>query len=145
MPRDIAVFFQAYRSAFNALDGQAVADLYAQPSGIAQGGVYTHWPSRQLVRDNMEALCRLYQGQGFVAADFETAELRRQGDRHAFADLQWRITWNQGQAPWVFHTSYNLVLTDEGWKVLLCTAYSEDRLVLAAQSALPGSDAHEVS
>jgi ketosteroid isomerase-like protein len=135
MPREITAFFEAYRGAFNALNGAAVADLYAEPSGIAQGGAYTHWPSREPVRENMEALCRLYQDKGFIAADFETANFVSQSEQYAFADLRWRITWDQGKEPWCFNTSYNLVRTPEGWKVLLCTAYTEDKLVQAEIAA----------
>ena len=54
---------------------------------------------------------------------------------HALADIQWRIDWNAGQEPWRFKTTYNLVRTDQGWKILLCTAYSEAALHKAAVAA----------
>jgi ketosteroid isomerase-like protein len=135
MPREIKEFFESYRDAFNALDGNAVAELYAEPSGIAQNGVYTHWPQRQPVAENMAALCRLYQDKGFVRADFEPHQFIEQGSNHAAADLQWRIEWNSGQEPWHFKTAYNLVRTARGWKILLCTAYTESALFSAASAA----------
>ena len=135
MPRDIRAFFESYRDAFNALDGAAVADLYADQSGIAQDAIYTYWPSRQLAADNMIALCKLYQEKGFVRADFKAGQFIDQGKSHAVAGIVWQIDWNAGQEPWRFKTTYNLVRTAQGWQVLLCTAYSEAALHKAASAA----------
>lgn len=134
MPSEIRAFFEKYRDAFNALNGNAVASLYAEPSGIAQDAVYTHWASRRDVAENMNALCRLYESKGFVRADFEPGQFIQQGESHAVADVQWRIDWSGDQAPWHFRTSYNLLRTAEGWRVLLCTAYTE-ALFKAASAA----------
>jgi hypothetical protein len=135
MPHEIRAFFESYRNAFNALNGSAVAEFYAEPSGIAQDGTYTHWPERQPVAENMIALCKLYGDRGFVRANFEPCQFIDQGERYAVADLQWRIDWNGVQEPWCFKTTYNLVRTQQGWKVLLCTAYSEAALHRAADAA----------
>jgi hypothetical protein len=135
MPREIRAFFESYRDAFNALDGHAVADLYAEPSGIAQGGVYTHWPERGTVAANMTALCGLYKDKGFLRADFEAGQFVDQGETHAVADVLWRIDWDGGQDPWRFRTTYNLVRVSGVWQVLLCTAYSEPALVEVAGAA----------
>jgi ketosteroid isomerase-like protein len=135
MPSEIRAFFECYRDAFNALDGKAVADLYAEPSGIAQDAAYTHWPTRKPVAENMIALCEIYKDKGFVRAEFEPGQFIEQGENHAIADVQWRIDWNAGQEPWRFKTTYNLVRTAEGWRVLLCTAYSEAALHQAESAA----------
>jgi 2-oxoglutarate dehydrogenase complex dehydrogenase (E1) component-like enzyme len=135
MPKDLTQFFETYRDAFNSLQGNAVAELYAEPSGIAQGGVYTHWPDRVPVIENMNALCDLYRKKGYVRADFEPIAYVNQGDQHAIADLRWRIEWNDGQEPWQFNTTYNVVHTNQGWRVLLCTAYTEDKLFKVTSAA----------
>jgi hypothetical protein len=134
MPNEIKEFFENYRYAFNALDGSLVSEFYAEPSGIAQDGSYTHWPQRGPVAENMTALCKLYKDKGFIRADFEPCQFIGQGEKYAVADLQWRIDWN-GQEPWRFKTTYNLVRTEQGWKVFLCTAYSEAALHRAASAA----------
>ncbi len=128
MPTEIRKFFEHYREAFNSLDGQAVAELYAVPSGIAQDRKYTHWPAFEPIRDNMVALCSLYRERGYVAAAFEPTAFLQQGKDYAIADLSWKIEWSNGAEPWQFSTTYNLVRTAEGWRVLLCTAYSEAQL-----------------
>ncbi|MBX7228038.1 MAG: nuclear transport factor 2 family protein [Burkholderiaceae bacterium] len=135
MPSEIIKFFQAYRDAFNTLNGGAVAMLYAEPSGIAQDGRYTHWPNRVPVQENMEALCQMYRNKGFVRADFELGQFIDQGEQFAVADLQWQIDWDRDQDSWRFRTTYNLVYTGKGWKVLLCTAYTEAALFNAERVA----------
>ena len=134
MPREIRAFFENYRDAFNALDGHAIAELYAVPSGIAQDAAYTHWPSRQPVAQNMIALCKIYADKGFVHADFEPAQFIDQGTNHAVADILWRIDWSGGQEPWRFKTTYNLIRTAQGWRVQLCTAYAEATLHQASSA-----------
>ena len=128
MPTEIRQFFERYRDAFNSLDGEAVARLYSVPSGIAQDGQYTHWPDFEPIRDNMVALCSLYRERGYAAAEFEPGAFLQQGEKYAIADLSWKINWSSGAAPWQFNTTYNLVRAEEGWRVLLCTAYSEAQL-----------------
>ena len=128
MPTEIRQFFERYRDAFNSLNGEAVARLYSVPSGIAQDGNYTHWPEFEPIRDNMVALCSLYRDRGYAAAEFKPGPFLQQGENYAIADLSWKINWSSGDAPWEFNTTYNLVRTQEGWRVLLCTAYSEAQL-----------------
>ncbi|MFN7211990.1 MAG: hypothetical protein ACK5US_03495 [Lysobacteraceae bacterium] len=128
MTADLRQFFDTYRDAFNRLDGEAVARLYAIPSGIASDTGYEHWTAFDPIRDNMVALCRLYRDHGFVQARFEPGTFIAQGVQYAVADLHWHIARAGDSPPWVFSTTYNLIRTVDGWRVLLCTAYSEERL-----------------
>ena len=128
MPTEIRALFERYRVAFDALDGEAVARLYAVPSGIASDTGYEHWATFDHVRENMVSLCQLYRENGYVAASFEQASYLEQGEHFAIADLRWNIERSNGLKPWQFNSTYNLMRTAEGWKVLLCTAYSEKRL-----------------
>ena len=127
MPAEIRVFFESYRAAFNALDGEAVARLYAVPSGIADDTGYEHWPTYEPIRKNMVALCELYRENGYVCAEFEPVAFIGQGEHFGVADLAWKIQWRTKE-PSRFNTTYNVMRTGEGWRVLLCTAYSEQRL-----------------
>ena len=128
MPKEIRSFFEQYREAFNRLDGEAVARLYAVPSGIASESGYTHWPTVEPIRQNMVALCELYRANGYVSAEFEQVAFLPQGENFAVADISWNIERSAEQEPWRFNTTYNLMRTSEGWRVLLCTAYSENKL-----------------
>ena len=128
MPRDVAQFFEQYRDAFNRLDGGAVADLYCVPSGIVSDVGLTTWDSRDPIAKNMGALCDLYRANGFKQAAFETSHFFAQGNEFVVADLAWTIEREGGADPWCFRTTYNLRRMVEGWRVILCTAYEEQRL-----------------
>jgi uncharacterized protein (TIGR02246 family) len=128
MPSEIRAFFDSYREAFNRLDGEAVARLYAVPSGIVSDRGYTHWQSFEPIAQNMVALCELYAENGFASAAYEPVAFIEQGNDLAVADVSWNIERTDGQEPWRFNTTYNLMRMAKGWRVLLCTAYREKRL-----------------
>ncbi len=134
MNPDLQAFLERYRDAFNVLDGDAVAALYAEPSAISQGGQVTHWADQAAVASNMRALCELYRGRAFVSANFELLHAMPLGDHDAVLDLRWCITWAGSEPAWHFSTAYHLTRTPEGWRVLLCTAHDEHRLWQAATS-----------
>jgi hypothetical protein len=115
------------------MDGAAVAHHYAEPSAIAQGGEFTYWPEQGAVVRNMVTPCNQYRERGYLCASFEPGQFIAQGNDDAVADLRWRIEWLQHEAS-VFNTTYNLVRAQDGWRVLVCTAYSENEL--HAQSAV---------
>jgi ketosteroid isomerase-like protein len=128
MPAEIRAFFEHYREAFDQLDGEAVARHFAVPSGIASDSGYTHWPTFESIRANMVALCELYRENGYASATFEPVAFLAQGDSYAVADISWNIERSGEREPWRFSTTYNLMRTAEGWRVLLCTAYGEKKL-----------------
>jgi len=118
-------FFDRYRDAFDALDPNAIAELYAEPSGIQSGEHYLHWSSRAELCENMRGLCAHYTARGYQSASYEVVALRELGDFAVFADVYWQIEAS-GDAPgWSFRTAYNLSLAPSGWRVRLCTAYEE--------------------
>jgi hypothetical protein len=128
MSTEIREFFERYRSAFDELDGSAVARLFTVPSGIATRRAYTHWPTYEAIERNMTALCDLYRANGYRSASFNPSSIIAQGDDFAIADILWRIERTADLPAWEFHTTYNLMRTPDGWRVLLCTAYEEQRL-----------------
>lgn len=119
-------FFDRYRAAFNALDGDAVADLWHSPSGIADRRGFTVWADDAPMRDNMHRLCDVYRGNGYARADFELLQHLSLGADHAVANLQWRLWRSDGSLLQAFRTGYQLARTADGVRVLTCTAYEED-------------------
>jgi hypothetical protein len=128
MPSDVMSFLEQYRDAFNRLDGRAVAALYCVASAIADQRGLISWSSREPIVENMIALCRLYQRNGFKAAHFLPGQYLLQGRDFAVADVEWTIERQGNLEPLRFRTTYNLRRTADGWRVLLCTAYEEKRL-----------------
>ncbi len=130
---EVQRFFEGYRDAFNRLDGDAVADLWASPSGIADAAKgearLTWWPDEAPMRANHRALCDVYAKANYGQAQFDMEHCLPLGEQHAFAVLKWRLTQRDGSPLQQFHTAYQLQRTpggaDSNIKVLLCTAYEE--------------------
>ncbi|MBE9608449.1 DUF6841 family protein [Chitinilyticum piscinae] len=125
VPQDLADWLEEYSAAFNALDGDAVAELYVEPCQIVQGGRVAHWPDRAAVAANMRALCAQYRGQGYQQAHAEIRHCRMLGEMNALLDVFWRVSRSGERSPWNFCTAYHLLRTAQGWQVLLCVAYEE--------------------
>ena len=128
-------FFEAYRDAFNRLDGDAVADLWHSASGIADGGGaggadglarLTWWPEDAPMRANHRALCDVYRRADYGRADFRITQHVPMGAHHAFAHLHWTLTRRDGSLLQQFHTGYQLLRTAAGPRVLLAVAHQEN-------------------
>lgn len=125
-------FFDNYREAFNRLDGQAVADLWHNASGItdARGAAGTArliwWPDDAPMRANHVALCDAYRQADYGRADFSIVEHTPLGPAHAFVLLHWTLFRQDGSLLQSFHTGYQLLRTAEGWRVLLAVAFEEN-------------------
>jgi hypothetical protein len=124
---EVTRFLDGYRSAFNRLDGNAIAEYYATPSGLLSGTTYVHWPDKSSVAKNMMALCEQYRRRGYLSAAYEAFDLVRLGAAAVFVDVGWKIECLDEQEPWRFHTAYNLIRAPEGLRALLCIAYEEVR------------------
>lgn len=129
-------FFEAYRDAFNRLDGDAVANLWHGASGIADSrdgaGRLTWWPDDAPMRANHHALCEVYREAGYGGAEFQIEGHQPMGPDHAFALLRWTLRRTDGSVLQRFGTGYQLIRTAAGPRVLLATAFQED---LAAMQA----------
>jgi hypothetical protein len=126
-------FFEAYRDAFNRLDGDAVADLWHGRSAISSTGragagsaaELTWWSEDAPMRHNHRALCEVYRGADYGRADFVIEAHVPMGADHAFAHLHWTLQRRDGSALQQFHTGYQLLRTAHGPRVLLAVAHEE--------------------
>ena len=125
-------FFERYRAAFNALDADAVADLWHTPSCItdstSDGGIaaLTLWVEDPPMRRNMRALCDVYRLNNFSRAEFAFEQHVQLGANHAFVNVAWHLWRKDGSLLQAFRTAYNLVRAARGTKVLMAIAYEED-------------------
>jgi len=130
--REVLAFFRRYRAVFDRLDGDAVADLWLTPSGIADSAAgaaharVTHWHDGASMRENMRALCALYRDAGYHRADFELLGHLPLGRDQSFAQLRWTLTRRDGSVLQRFGTGYHLVRGEQGVRVLMAAAYQEN-------------------
>jgi hypothetical protein len=132
---EVLDFFGRYRDAFNALDGDAVADLWHTPSSIADSETgldgkrvarVTLWNEDAPKRKNMRALCDVYMLNDYARAEFEFEHLLELGANHAFVNVWWKLWRKDGSLLQEFRTAYQLLRTAKGLRVLMATAYEED-------------------
>jgi hypothetical protein len=128
VPADIRDFFVRYRDAFDRLDGEAIARLYAIPSALVSPQGYFHWADFDSIKRNMAALCHRYRGHGYRSARFEFSGFLALASTFAVVDLLWHIERTGDYKPWRFHTGYNLRRHDTDWRVQFVTAYEETAL-----------------
>ena len=122
---DLQAFFDSYREAFDRLDADAVARHYHVPSMLIDGDTCVIWTTEEEVRSNMRALTAYYRSDGFDHATFETravVQLRRDS---VFVDISWAIDRTGDLATRQFGTAYNLERNEQGWRIIVCTAYEE--------------------
>ena len=130
--RDVLAFFNRYRRAFDALDGDAVADLWHAPSAIADSGAagtharVTGWADDAPLRANMRALCAHYRASGYGDAAFELQDHVPLGRHQSFARLRWTLKRTNGSVLQRFDTGYHLVRTAGGIRVLTAAAFEEN-------------------
>jgi hypothetical protein len=124
-------FFETYSAAFNRLDGDAVAELWCTPSGIADSGGpegaarLTWWPDEAAMQANQRALCGVYRTSDYGRADFTLQAYVPLGAHHAFAHVHWTLSRRDGSLLQQFHTGYQLMRTATGPRVLLAVAHQE--------------------
>ncbi len=129
---EVTQFFDDYRSSFNRLDADAVADCWHVPSGItyaAKDGAdaaLAWWADDAPMRQNMRALCDLYRDNGYDHAAYEIETCVPMGARHAFALVHWTLKRQDGSVLQSFRTGYNLMRTAGGPRVVLATQFEEN-------------------
>ncbi len=124
---DIALFFDSYRAAFDALDAAAIAGHYSVPSVLQDANGAVVWNTPAEVLANMEELVERYRSDGYDHATAESHHVIAIGRDAAFVDVSWTIHRAEGAAPRQFHTAYNLRRVEDGWRITVCTAYEETR------------------
>ena len=128
--QETQALFDAYRAAFNRLDGDAVADLWHAPSAVADSragaGRITWWADDATMRANHRALCDVYRSKGYHQADFRIEAHQALGADHAWACLHWTLTRADGSLLQAFRTGYHLLRTAAGPRVLMATAFEEN-------------------
>lgn len=138
---DVRQFLARYQAAFDALDGDAVAQLWCAASGITHTapdtalGKLTWWSQDAPMRQNMRALCDLYRRNGYRSAHWQVEDHIDMGANHSFANVHWTLRRCDESVLQQFCTGYLLMRTDAGPKVLMAVAYEEDVLRMKNHAA----------
>ena len=110
-----------YIRRYSERDVEGVADLCLWPFLAIREGVPIHMPDRDAVRDHYAAMIDAYRGGGVATwqrVDIDTHEL---GDHSVFTTVRWNALDSDGQVLRDTRTTYHLLATPDGWRLLSYT------------------------
>ena len=124
---EIVRWFEGYARAYDAFDAEGIAAHFAVPSYIlhadrGNAGFTTH---AALVA-NMERLNAINREARCGRAAFAPPRVCAFAPTLVQATVPWIIHDVDGAVLWQFTCTYNLFLSDAGWKIVLCTNHAPD-------------------
>jgi hypothetical protein len=124
---EIARYFEGYASAYDAFDAAAIAAHFAVPSYILhQDRAAPAFATREALVANMERLNAINRESRYGRATFAPPSVIAFAPGHVLATVPWTIRDVDGAVLWRFTCTYNLVLQDDGWKIVVCTNHAPD-------------------
>ena len=125
MHDQIQHFFDAFVAAFAQFDGALMAQRYATPcvSLDAQGTLRSfHTPAE--IAGYFQSVLTAYHQQGCRSCRFGDLEVVSMGARSALATVSWELLRADGSMASGWRESYNLLRTDQGWRVFASTDHA---------------------
>ena len=123
-PGQIEALFDAYRRAWDALDGAAIAAHYLEPAWIQDGDGLCSYATRDELAAKFNANCRAFASMGYAGTACSRRQLIFSGDASATIDLGWRV--ELGDGPRAFRGTYMCSLRGGNWKIMGAVAYEGD-------------------
>lgn len=125
IPDQIQRFFDEFVVAFAEFNGPLVAQRYAAPcvSLNAQGTVRS-FHTAQEIADYFQSVLTTYHGQGCRSCRFSDLDVVPLGALSALATVSWELLCADGSVASGWRESYNLLHTDQGWKVFASTDHA---------------------
>jgi hypothetical protein len=132
--REIQDFLRAYRSAFEAFDASAVADLFTYPCQITSDAgerPVTTVADREAWAGQLERLLDAYRQIDVRSAEILEAQVTELSPRLAQATVRWRLLDEAGARIYDFDASYTLLDIGQGMQ-LAAIAHNETARLRAA-------------
>jgi hypothetical protein len=119
---DIVRFFDDFVTAFCTFKGAQVAELYLIPGVALRGdGLIQGLQSRAEVERFFQRTLDRYHAEGSRTCRYKELEVVPLGGRSALGTVTWELLGEDGGVLKQWRQSYNLVRTDDGWRVLAST------------------------
>jgi hypothetical protein len=110
-----------YARPYSARDVDGVTELCLWPFVAIREGAAIHLTERDAVRDHFTAMIDAYRDAGYASFAAVTIDTRRLGERAAFATVRWHALDGEGQVARDTQTTYHLLATPDGWRILSYT------------------------
>jgi hypothetical protein len=124
---EIVHFFEGYASAYDAFDAAAIAAHFAVPAYILhQDRAAPAFATREALVANMERLNTINRESRYGRATFAPPFVVAFAPTLVQATVPWTVHDVDGGVLWRFTCTYNLIRTDDSWKIVLCTNHAPD-------------------
>lgn len=114
-------FFARYAERYMASDVDAISGLCEAPFLAVREGRAIHLSDRAAVREHFADVMAAYARSGAARADIRQLAVEPLGKSAANATVQWHVRSSDGELLKDFRTSYHLLRTDSGWRLLAYT------------------------
>lgn len=121
MTRDLGSFFAHYAERYMASDVDAVSAMYEAPLLAVRDGRAIHLVDRSAVREHLAELMAGYARSGAARSDVEALDVAPLGASSVIATVHWHVRDAGGGLVKDFHTTYQLLRVDGGWRILSYT------------------------
>jgi ketosteroid isomerase-like protein len=110
-----------YIRRYSERDVEGVTELCPAPFLAIREGIPIHMPDRDTVRDHFTAMIDAYRGTGVATWRRIEIDVHELGEHAVFATVRWNALDSEGNVLRDTRTTYHLLSTPEGWRLLSYT------------------------
>jgi hypothetical protein len=123
--KELGQFFESLRHTWEVTrDGAKIAEFYQTPCLALRGnGAFVCFQTRADIASFFQAAIDGFYSQGYVRWLMRDFSAQLLGKRGALVTLTWQCFGDQSDTPKEIHQSYNLVLIERTWKIVLSTMH----------------------
>jgi len=122
---DMTAFFTQYAERYMASEVDAISALYEVPMLAVREGRPIHLSDRAAVREHLSGLMKAYQSAGAARADIAEIDVMPLGKSGAMVTVRWQVVDETGRLLRDFRTTYHLLRTNGGWRILSYTNHDD--------------------
>jgi hypothetical protein len=121
MRETVEAFMDEYIRRYSGRDVEGVTELCLSPFLAIRGGVAIHIPNGDALRDHFGAMIDTYRGSGVATWRRIEIDTRELGKESVFTTIRWNALDADGNVLRDTRTTYHLLATPAGWRLLSYT------------------------
>jgi ketosteroid isomerase-like protein len=110
-----------YIRRYSERDVEGVTELCPAPFLAVREGIPIHMPDRDTVRAHFAAMIDAYRGTGVATWRRIEIDVHELGEHAVFATVRWNALDSEGNVLRDTRTTYHLLSTSDGWRLLSYT------------------------
>ena len=110
-----------YARRYSAREVDGVTELCLWPFVAIREGAAIHFADGDAVRDHFTTMINAYRDAGYASFAAVAIDTRQLGERAAFATVRWHALDTDGEVARDTQTTYHLIATPDGWRILSYT------------------------